>query len=510
MSKKTHFHCSDCEEKHHIDFIEEIEVSGEDLQLCSNCHCNYSFCEDCDIWIHNDDSNYINDRIICDDCRNENYIECEECEEHTQNDYVFYALNEHSDSVSLCEGCYNHTQYCDQCDETFTNDVLFTEINDNYYCDNCHSKQSKIIKSYSYNPPSFLIKLADFNSKYMSKEQKFTSIEARNFHRITDTNFKSVVPFNRLQYGQYENTKNVIGFELEVECKNGNREEIAKNLINKIDDKFIYLKEDSSINNGFEIVSHPQSFKAWQNTWQLYKPIFDLPSEGARSHNTETCGLHFSINRETFTPLHALKFAMFIYWNPLFIKDLSRRKWNNLFQWANLFPYSYNDYKINGNDENIKELNIKLMKQNNQQAFLTSQNKDFVFLYNKKALSKGHRNGRYTALNTENSNRIEARFFRGTLKESTFFMNLEFIHSAVEFTRNASIKELNVFNYKNFTKENNYNNIYNYLESIPQEKFMYFIHYYMDAVQNETRYNNNELPIEYFSIRDNKDLKEVY
>ena len=201
---------------------------------------------------------------------------------------------------------------------------------------------------------------------------------------------------------------------------------------------------------------------------------------------------------------------MFIYWNPLFIKDLSRRKWNNLFQWANLFPYSYNDYKINANDENIKELNIKLMKENNKQAFLTSQNKDYVFLYNKKALSKGHRNGRYTALNTQNSNRIEARFFRGTLKESTFFMNLEFIHSAVEFTRNASIKELNVFNYKNFTKENNYNNIYNYLESIPQEKFMYFIHYYMDAVQNETRYNNNELPIEYFTIRDDNDLKEVY
>ena len=75
--------------------------------------------------------------------------------------------------------------------------------------------------------------------------------------------------------------------------------------------------------------------------------------------------------------------------------------------------------------------NVKLMKENNKQAFLTSQNKDYVFLYNKKALSKGHRNGRYTALNTQNSNRIEARFFRGTLKESTFFMNLEFIHSSL-------------------------------------------------------------------------------
>ena len=295
-----------------------------------------------------------------------------------------------------------------------------------------------------------------------------------------------------------------------MECKNGNREEIAKDLIDKIDEKFIYLKEDGSISNGFEIVSHPQSFKAWQNTWKLYKPIFDLPSEGVRSHNTETCGLHFSINKNTFTPLHALKFAMFIYWNPLFIKDISRRKRNNLFSWANLYPYRYNDYKINHNDVDINKLNIKETKTNNVLSFLTSQNKDYVFLYNKKALAKGHRSGRYTALNTQNSNRIEARFFRGTLKEDTFFMNLEFIHSAVEFTRNASIKELNIFNYKNFTKENNYNNIYNYLESIPQDKFMYFIHYYMDAVQNETRYNNNELPIEYFSIRDNKDIKEIY
>ena len=41
MSDKTHFKCTDCDEKHHLDFIEEIEVNGDDLQLCSNCHCNY-------------------------------------------------------------------------------------------------------------------------------------------------------------------------------------------------------------------------------------------------------------------------------------------------------------------------------------------------------------------------------------------------------------------------------------------------------------------------------------
>ena len=507
MNKKTHFLCDDCTEKHHIDFIEEITVDDEDLQLCSNCHCDYSYCEDCDVWIHNEDANCINDVVICDECKNENYTSCGECEEWSYNEYIYGALDSNNDYISLCESCHGCSNYCDGCEETYTNDVQFTEINDEYFCEGCNSKHSKIIKSYSYNPPSFLIKLASFN------EDKFTTVANRNFHRITDTNIKSSkfeVQSNRLAFGDFENTNNVIGFELEVECKNGNREEIAKNLIDKIDENFIYLKEDSSINNGFEIVSHPQSYKAWQNTWELYKPIFDLPSEGVRSHNTETCGLHFSINKNTFTPLHALKFAMFIYWNPIFIKDLSRRKWNNLFSWANLFPYNYNDYKISGDDEDLKKINFKLMKLRNENTFLTSQNKDYVFLYNKKALSKGYRSGRYTALNTENSNRIEARFFRGTLKESTFLMNLEFIHSAVEFTRNASIKELNIFNYKNFTKENNYNNIYNYLESIPQDKFMYFIHYYMDAVQNETRYNNNELPIEYFTIRDNKDLKEVY
>ena len=95
-------------------------------------------------------------------------------------------------------------------------------------------------------------------------------------------------------------------------------------------------------------MTHPQSYGAWMNSMDRYQSIFDLPKHGIRSHDTKTCGLHFSLNRKAMSPMHLVKFSTFIYWNPIFIKDISRRSWINITSWANVFS----NHNYDGVDEN--------------------------------------------------------------------------------------------------------------------------------------------------------------
>jgi hypothetical protein len=45
---------------------------------------------------------------------------------------------------------------------------------------------------------------------------------------------------------------------------------------------------------------------------------------------------------------------------------------------------------------------------------------------------------RRTAVNTQNSNTIEVRIFKGTLNKVTFYKTIEFCDAILEFTRNSN------------------------------------------------------------------------
>ena len=153
--------------------------------------------------------------------------------------------------------------------------------------------------------------------------------------------------------------------------------------------------------------------------------------------------------------MHLVKFSTFIYWNPIFIKDISRRSWINITSWANVFS----NHNYDGIDENeIKE--IMSSKRNIEQwldrnTFYTKCGDLFHPLYTKKALIKNYRNLRSTAINLP-SDRVECRFFRGTLKKETFIMNLQFIHSAYEFTKQSTFENLSIIDFLKFNKKNDF------------------------------------------------------
>lgn len=94
--------CECCEEYHRGD---STETRGG-VYVCEDClERHYSYCEECDEYVYEDDMVYIEceDRYVCRDCVEENYFYCDDCGEYFPID----ERNEYDDYLSLCEECYN-------------------------------------------------------------------------------------------------------------------------------------------------------------------------------------------------------------------------------------------------------------------------------------------------------------------------------------------------------------------------------------------------------------------
>lgn len=61
-------------------------------------------------------------------------------------------------------------------------------------------------------------------------------------------------------------------------------------------------------------------------------------------------------------------------------------------------------------------------------------------------------NGRMSAVNTENSETIEVRVFKGSLRKERVLSAIEFVHASVEYTRDIKVTSKNLaLSWMNFT-----------------------------------------------------------
>ena len=304
-------------------------------------------------------------------------IICTYCEMETDYDSHFEVWCE-----PYCEDCYlERFDYCNNCEDYYRTDYG--------YCESCDDEKSKKIHSYSYKPET--------RFHFKDNRQRFYNNYRRCF----------------------------IGIELELENngEHSHTEDLAEQVLNEYGgEEVVYLKEDGSLDDGFEIVSHPRTFRAWSTgNYRIYDSIFSLNSEGLRSHDTNTCGLHINLSRSSFSRSHLFRLKKFIFHNPYFITRISRRKKRNLQRWSPVFK----------DREQVHNLDDNLVIGASGCLFTT---RDIL-----KGLT---RSNKYSAVNTC-SDRVELRFFRGTLKRETFGASIEFAHALYEFTKSAPVKSLN-------------------------------------------------------------------
>jgi hypothetical protein len=289
--------------------------------------------------------------LLCDSCNYEAF-HCPHCGNLAdgQDDTTYV---DQSDET-VCSSCLDEVDYCDRHGSHYERDG----------CERC-DEGGDLIESYSYRPIPNFFKF-DEDNKLPKELRTFT------------------------------------GFELEMEASGCERFDGAE-LATEIFSRYCYLKEDGSLNNGFEMVSHPLShkFSVNQFPWERLKELADI---GMRSANTRTCGLHIHINRNFFggSPSTMYRFMSMFYRNSAQWKILAGRENSSYASWS--------EYEL-----------------------------DRMLHYAKNFTQNAHNNERYVAINLQNRNTLELRFFKGTLRPETFIGRLEGVHAVAHYayaTRN--------------------------------------------------------------------------
>ena len=227
-----------------------------------------------------------------------------------------------------------------------------------------------------------------------------------------------------------------MGVELEID-KGGESCEAAREFLDIANcrNNRIYCKRDGSIFNGFEIVSHLMTLDYHVNSMN-WRDIFAKSLKmGYCSYNAESCGLHIHVNRSAFgkdkedreEAIGRVVFFVEKHWNEL--AKFSRRTKKSLYRWAAKYATISNT-----TEETYKK-------------------------------AKDKRLGRYTAVNLENSDTIEFRLFRGTLRYTTFIAALQLVDEICRCAINMTDREFEEMSWNDFVSGIHNEELINYLKS---------------------------------------------
>ena len=141
---------------------------------------------------------------------------------------------------------------------------------------------------------------------------------------------------------------------------------------------------------------------------------------GYRSHQATTCGLHVHISRDAFgrteqaqeAAIARLLFFVEKHWNELL--KFSRRTNRQLERWAARYGY--------------KDTPKEMMDH-----------------------AKSYHYGRYTCVNLTNTETVEIRIFRGTLKYNTFIATLQLVNRLCDVAIYLTDSELHAMSWSDFT-----------------------------------------------------------
>lgn len=325
----------------------------------------------------------VDGELLCDECIDDYCITCDCCGETIWTEDCVT-----DDSTYLCQECFdNHYNRCESCGRIIHNDCTCWH-NDLPYCDRCFDDFEDEIEDYSYKPDPIF-----YGDSYL-----------------------------------------YFGVELEVD-KGGKDGENARTLKDTANyrHEHIYIKSDSSLNDGFEIVSYPMTLDYHTNEMDWESVLYEAVNMGYRSHQTETCGLHIHVNRDAFGENQAEQEEVIS--RILFFIE---KNWNEIFRFSRRSEYNMNRWSARyGYEKSGKEILQKAKDTGN----------------------------RYVAVNLRNYHTIEFRLFRGTLKLNTFLATLQLVSEICRVALLFSEEEIDKMSWSVFVRDmNHYPELVQYLK----------------------------------------------
>ncbi len=181
----------------------------------------------------------------------------------------------------------------------------------------------------------------------------------------------------------------------------------------------LYIKTDGSLDEGLELVTHPMTLEYHLNEMPWAEVLRKAQSMGYLSHAAGTCGLHVHISRLAFGCTYEQQeaaIARLLYFVEKFWAELlrfSRRTQSQMNRWAARYG-----------------IRLTPSEQMNH--------------------AKNSCAGRYTAVNLTNSDTVEIRMFRGTLKLNTLKATLQMVNHLVEVAvsmSDAAVQDMSWFEF---------------------------------------------------------------
>lgn len=311
---------------------------------------NYICCE-CGKQLTSDTVCEFDGQYYCNKCLESLTVVCADC-----GDRLFREDNAGNASIPLCASCRD-AEYtiCCRCGRLIHNDDVFylNERDEDPYCESCMELLNECpIHNYHYKPQAIF----------------------------------------------YGDGPRYFGVELEIDDA-GETDRHAQAILDVANGSapHIYCKHDGSLDDGFEIVTHPMTLEYHMDGMPWEAVVEKARALGYCSHQAGTCGLHVHVNTDSLgetteereEAIARILYFMERHWNELL--QFSRRTRRQLERWA--ARYGYKDHPT------------EMMEH----------------------VKKGSCN-RYTCVNLLNPDTVEFRIFRGTLKYNTLIATIQLVN----------------------------------------------------------------------------------
>ena len=313
-------------------------------------------------------------QLLCPSCLESTTLICAHCGTRIWKDE-----NAGDRDTPLCQHCYDrHYLNCCRCGRVIHEENAFyrDDSDDEPFCCDCHTRYRQ----------------SEINDYYYKPDPIFHGTGPRYF-----------------------------GVELEIDEAGEDTESAGKLLMiaNRKADN-LYCKHDGSLDDGFELVTHPMAlaYHLYEMPWA--EILQKAASLGYTSHQAKTCGLHIHVNRDAFGATEAAQdacIARILYFFEKHWEELlkfSRRTQRQLERWAARYGYK-------------------------------EQPKDIL-----EHAKKGGHGGRYTCVNLTNADTIEFRMFRGTLKLNTLIATLQLVDRICDVALCLTDDELKAISWTTF------------------------------------------------------------
>jgi len=354
-----------------------------------------AICSYCGEIVKEDSTTIVHGEVICEDCLADNFTFCDNCEKYHSNSDNFYSVWVGGNEQIWCRECaINYSRVCDDCGDRHATEEI--DRDGIYLCDDCIDNWGRCADCGDW---------VRYGDEYSDDDCNWYCSDCyRDKTRsIHDYSYKPEPIF-------YGDSKLFFGVELEVD-RGDSPNDFADSLK---EEQEIYCKHDGSLGSyGVEVVTHPCSIAYHKN--HIWEEVIEQACKyNFKSHDTSTCGLHVHVNKDGLgdsreaRELVQAKLLLLIdrfYDNE--ILKFSRRKEGELSRWA-------------------KKPNANILVGDSPDE-LRDKARDVA------------RSGRYYALNLENRNTIEFRFFKGTLKKESIIASIELCDALVQYAKKTSV-----------------------------------------------------------------------